>query len=95
MNTLNETLESIERKLEEVTDKFYELAEHLEHKHECDNLKRYVDTNKVITLRLTKGLPKDHYILTEIDESFNYLYKDLELFKKELPVQEVLFYVII
>ena len=85
MNTLNETLESIERQLEDVTDKFYELAEHLEHKQECDNLKRYVDTKKVITLRLTKGLPKDHYILTEIDESFNYLYKDLELFKKELP----------
>lgn len=86
MNTLKEALESIERKLEDVTDKFYELAEILEHKQECDNLKRYVDTNKVITLRLTKGLPKDHYILTEIDESFNYLYKDLELFKKELPV---------
>lgn len=86
MNTLNETLESIERKLEDVTDKFYELAEHLEHKLECDNLKRYVDTNKVITSRLTKGLPKDHYIFTEIDESFNYLYNDLELFKKELPV---------
>jgi hypothetical protein len=86
MKTLNETLESIETKLEEVTDKFYELAELLEHKQECDNLKRYVDTNKVIVLRLTRGLPKDHYILTEIDESFDYLYKDLELFKKELPV---------
>lgn len=86
MNTLNETLESIERQLEDVTDKFYELAEHLEHKQECDNLKRYVDTNKVIVLRLTKGLEKDHYMFTEIDESFNYLYKDLELFKKELPV---------
>lgn len=85
MKTLNETLESIETKLEEVTDTFYELAEHLEHKQECDNLKRYVDTNKVIVLRLTRGLPKDHYILTEIDESFDYLYKDLELFKKELP----------
>lgn len=85
MNTLNETLESIETKLEEVTDKFYELAEHLEHKQECDNLKRYVDTNKVIVLRLTRGLPKDNYILTEIDESFDYLYKDLDLFKKELP----------
>lgn len=85
MNTLNETLESIERKLEDVTDKFYELAELLEHKHECDNLKRYVDTNKVIVLRLTRGLPKDHYILTEIDESFDYLYKDLDVFKKELP----------
>jgi hypothetical protein len=85
MKTLNETLESIETKLEEVTDKFYELAEHLEHKQECDNLKRYVDTNKVIVLRLTRGLPKDHYILTEIDESFDYLYKDLDLFKKELP----------
>lgn len=86
MKTLNETLESIDTKLEEVTDKFYELAELLEHKQECDNLKRYVDTNKVIVLRLTRGLPKDHYILTEIDESFDYLYKDLELFKKELPV---------
>lgn len=85
MNTLNETLESIEAKLEDVTDKFYELAELLEHKQECDNLKRYVDTNKVIVLRLTRGLEKDHYILTEIDESFDYLYKDLELFKKELP----------
>lgn len=85
MKTLNETLESIERKLEDVTYKFYELAEYLEHKHECDNLKRYVDTNKVIVLRLTRGLPKDHYILTEINENFNYLYKDLELFKKELP----------
>lgn len=85
MNTLNETLESIERKLEDVTDKFYELAELLEHKQECDNLKRYVDTNKVIVLRLTRGLPKDHYILTEIDESFDYLYKDLDLFRKELP----------
>lgn len=85
MKNLNETLEIIETKLEEVTDKFYELSELLEHKEECDNLKRYVDTNKVIVLRLTRGLPKDHYILTEIDESFDYLYKDLELFKKELP----------
>lgn len=85
MNTLNETLDSIETKLEEVTDKFYELAEHLEHKQECDNLKRYVDTNKVIVVRSTRGLPKDHHILTEIEESFDYLYKDLESFKKELP----------
>lgn len=85
MKTLNETLESIETQLERVTDIFYELSELLEHKKECDNLKRYVDTNKVIVVRSTRGLPKDHYILTEIEESFEYLYKDLESFKKELP----------
>lgn len=85
MITLNETIENISTKLEEVTSNFYTLSELLEHKSECDNIKRYVDTNKVIILRLTQGLPKKHYILTEIEESFDYLYKDLEVFKKELP----------
>lgn len=85
MTTLNETLESIKTKLEEVTSNFYKLSERLEHKTECDYIKRYVDTNKVITMRLTRGLPKTHYMLTEIEEIFDYLYKDLELFKKELP----------
>nr|DAZ56060.1 MAG TPA: hypothetical protein [Caudoviricetes sp.] len=85
MTTLNEMLENIETKLEEVTSHFYTLSELLEYKSECDNLKKYVDTNKVITLRLTQGLPKTHYMLTEIEESFDYLYKDLEVFKKELP----------
>lgn len=85
MTTLNEILETIETKLEEVTSNFYELSERLEYKIECDYLKRYVDTNKVITMRLTCGLPKTHHILTEIEESFDYLYKDLESFKKELP----------
>lgn len=85
MTTLNETLESIKTKLEEVTSNFYKLSEMLEHKKECDYIKRYVDTNKVITMRLTQGLPKTHYMLTEIEESFDYLYEDLESFKKELP----------
>lgn len=85
MTTLNETLEIIKTKLEEVTSNFYKLSEMLEHKAQCEYIKRYVDTNKVITMRLTQGLPKTHYMLTEIEESFDYLYKDLESFKKELP----------
>ena len=85
MTTLKEILENIEIKLEEVTSHFYTLSELLEHKSECDYIKRYVDTNKVITLRIAQGLPKTHYMLTETEESFDYLYKDLEVFKKELP----------